>query len=469
VSPRHARQSRRSSPARKLGSFSRPSVVVVAFAIFATIVALTGGSSKPHIGWLIVLRPASVLCIVAMLIVKPVDWRSIRPVPMLFALFAATIAIQLVPLPPALWLGLSGRESYDAIVRILGGTDHWHPLSLSPDRTWNSLVALLTPLGTLIGFAALSDRQRRLLIWPILGLVGVSMVLGVAQIASGSSSPLYWYRVSGRGQMIGLLANRNHQAALLALALPLLRAWTLFPVAHPRQTERARTIIGLAAAAVIILYTLVLGSRAGLVLLPVGLVSAFLVKPSIGAGRLTPRQRGMIVGGLIVAIIAIVAIAIGTDRAVTLGRVVDDDLSTEGRLAAMPTLLHIITKSWLFGTGFGSFVPVYASYEPDTLLKPSYFNNAHNDLIELIITGGLPALLVFAAFLIWWGKASWRTIATTAPRPWRALQRASALAIFILLLASLADYPLRTPLLGAIFTILCCWLAHMPVTGTSDD
>jgi O-antigen ligase len=438
---------------------------MLAFAVFAAFVALTGGSSRPHIGWFLVLRPASVLCIVAMLLAGPVNWRSVKPVPILLALFAATIAIQLVPLPPALWYGLDGRESYDAVARLLKGTKLWHPLSISPDRTWNSLVALLTPLGTVIGFAALDDRQRRILLWPLLGIVAFSMVLGVAQIASGASSPLYWYRVSGRGQLIGLLANRNHQAALLALALPLLRAWTLFPVAH-RQSARTRSIIGLAIAAAIVLYMLVLGSRAGLVLLLVGLVSAFLVEPTIGSGRLSTRQRWIIAGGLVAGIAAILTITLSTNRAVAIGRVMGDDLGSEGRLAALPTLLHIMGKTWILGTGFGSFVPVYASYEPDALLKTSYFNNAHNDLIELVITGGMPALLVVLGFFVWWIRASWRTISTSAPRPWRALQRASAFGILIVLLASLTDYPLRTPLLAAVFTILCCWLAHTPATGT---
>jgi O-antigen ligase len=435
--------------------------VILAFAVFAAFVALTGGSSKPHIGWFLVLRPASVLCIVAMLLAGPFDWRSVKPLPIFLALFATTIAIQLVPLPPVLWYGLDGRESYDAVARLLNGTKLWHPLSISPDRTWNSLLALLTPLGILIGFAALDDRQRRLLLWPLLGIIAFSMMLGVAQIASGTSSPLYWYRVSGRGQLIGLLANRNHQAALLALALPLLRAWTLSRVPH-RRSDRTRSIIGLSVAAAIFLYMLVLGSRAGLVLLLIGLVSAFFVEPSIGSSRLSPRQRWILAASLIVGIAAILTITLSTDRAVAIGRVMDDDLGSEGRLAALPTLLHIMDKTWVFGTGFGSFVPVYASYEPDALLKTSYFNNAHNDLIELVITGGMPALLVFLVFFVWWIRASWRTISTSASRPWRALQRASAFGILIILVASLTDYPLRTPLLAAVFTILCCWLAHTP-------
>lgn len=443
-------------------------VTPAAFAIFALVVVLTGGSSRPDNVWLLALRPVSVLCIVAMLLAGTPDWRSIRPLPLLLALFAATIAIQLVPLPPALWYGLGGRESYDAVARALGGTTLWHPLTLAPDRTWNSLVSLLVPLAVMLGFTALDEQQRRVLLWPLIGIVAFSMLLGLAQIVGGDYSPLYWYKVSGHGQLIGLLANRNHQGALLALALPLIRAWTLFP-RNDRKAAQARLFIGLAATAVIILYVLVLGSRAGVLLALVGLVAAFLIEPSFGKGRLSPRTRWLIAGGVVAGIAALLILVLTADRAVSIGRLVDDDLSTEGRLAALPTLLRIIQQTFPFGTGFGSFVPVYASYEPDALLKPTYFNNAHNDLIELTITGGLPALAVFVGFFLWWALASWRRIRTPVrSRSWRALHRAASAAILILLLASVTDYPLRTPLLGAIFTLLCCWLAYTPAQSASD-
>lgn len=461
--------SRHQRPVRtKLPHIGRPSNIVIAFAVFALTVALTGGSARNDIGWLLLMRPVVIICIVAMLLPDRQNWVSIRPLPLLLVVFAGTIAIQLVPLPPSLWTALNGRDGAVLVAKAVGGIDQWRPLSLSPDRTWNSLIALLVPFGALAGFAALDDRQRRLLLWPMLGIVAFSMILGVIQIASGETSPIYWYRVSGRGQLIGLLANRNHQGAMLACALPLLRAWTLFPAPNP-QSQRVRTFIGMAAAAAILLYLLVLGSRAGLALGLIGLVAAFLVEPRLTNRKLPARQRWMIILAVIVGLAALLGIALTADRAVSIGRITNDELSTEGRIAAMPTLFHIMKETMPFGTGFGSFVPVYASYEPDALLKPTYFNNAHNDLIELAITGGLPAVAVFVAFLAWLARASWRTVTGHAPKPWRALQRGAAFAILILLLASLADYPLRTPLLGAFFTILCCWLAHRPTIGTSHS
>ncbi|MBX8846628.1 O-antigen ligase family protein [Sphingomonas melonis] len=439
----------------------------IAFIIFAIVIALTGGSSRPDIVWLIVLRPVVVLCIITMLLAGRPTWRSIAPLPMLLGLFALTIAIQLVPLPPILWQGLGGRSSYDAVERVLGGADRWHPLAIAPDRAWNSLVALLVPFGVIIGYALLNTRQRLMLLLPLLSIVAFSMILGVAQIASGGTSPLYWYKVSGHGQMIGLLANRNHQGALLAMTLPLLRAWMSLP-SIDAKSARARGIFALFYGAIIVLYVLVLGSRAGLALTGLGIVAAFLVRPTLGP-KLSRRRRWLIAAGLAMGIILILGLALNTDRAVTLGRISSDDLSTEGRLAALPTLLHIIHDTFPWGTGFGSFVGVYTTYEPDLLLKPTYFNNAHNDLIELAITGGAPALAVFLCFIAWWAKSSWRSIFSTEDVSWATIKRSAFFSTLILLIASLVDYPLRTPLLGAVFTLLCCWLAQPPALGISQD
>ncbi|MBZ6383768.1 O-antigen ligase family protein [Sphingomonas sanguinis] len=434
---------------------------MVAFAIAAATIALTGGSYRPDNVWLLVMRPVVILCLCALLLTTRPDWRSIRPLPLFLGLFALTIAIQLVPLPPALWLGAHGSEGVDAVVGALGGADRWHPLSLTPDRTWNSLLALLVPLTVMAGYASLDDIRRQALIWPLLGLVGISMLLGVLQIAGGSGSPFYWYPVSGRGQLIGLLANRNHQGTLLALALPLLRAWTLLPAAG-RRTARVRRLAGGCAAATIVLYALVLGSRAGLALTLFGIVAAFLVEPRTGIGRLPPRQRWAILGGIALAIAALIALALSVDRAVAIDRMLGvKDIETEGRLAALPTLLHMVSQSLPFGTGYGSFVPIFANHEPDALLKPTYFNAAHNDLIELAITGGVMGIAVLAIFVFWLVRAAWRDFRMPDGDPiWRPLKRAAAFAMVILLLASLTDYPLRTPLLGAIFTLLCCWLAN---------
>lgn len=439
------------------------SVRTIALIIFFLVLALTGGSSRIDNPWLLLLRPVTVICLMAILLATPrISWSAVRPLPVLLAAFAATVAIQLVPLPPVIWLNIPGRAPFNAVAEALNGTTLWHPLALSPDRAWNSLIALLVPFTAMVGFVSLNEQLRRAMLWAVLGLILFSMMLGLVQFAGGKQSLLYWYPVSGRGQLLGLLANRNHQGAMLALALPLLRAWMLMPV-RKGQNSKLPVIIGLSIAALIVIYALVLGSRAGMALTVVGLIAAYLVEPSLKVGnqRLTKQQRYLILGGVILAVAGLLVLALNADRAIAVARLLNNEnmMETEGRFTSMPTLLHIVRETFPFGTGFGSFIPVYQSFEPDALLKPTYLNNAHNDLIELAITGGLPALLVFFAFLVWYGMAAYR--AFTKPSSSTSLARAAAFAILILLLASIVDYPLRTPLLGALFTIFCCWLAQI--------
>jgi O-antigen ligase len=113
------------------------------------------------------------------------------------------------------------------------------------------------------------------------------------------------------------------------------------------------------------------------------------------------------------------------------------------------------------GSGFGSFDPVFRGFEPDSSLDVRFFNHAHNDLLELAISGGAIALLLLAVFVVWWIVRSWAAFRPYRNRARSALvARAGAIMIAILFLASLVDYPLRTPLMAAIFAVAAAWLAR---------
>jgi O-antigen ligase len=144
------------------------------------------------------------------------------------------------------------------------------------------------------------------------------------------------------------------------------------------------------------------------------------------------------------------------------------DTGAEMRVRAWPVLRELVTTYLPWGSGFGTFDPVFRIYEPDALLKPSFFNNAHNDLIELAITGGAPALLLLGALILWLAMRS--LIAVQGCRratSWStSLPVAGSMMAITWLLASLSDYPLRTPLAGALFAFACCVLA---TEGTARD
>ncbi len=106
-----------------------------------------------------------------------------------------------------------------------------------------------------------------------------------------------------------------------------------------------------------------------------------------------------------------------------------------------------------FGSGFGSFDSAFRRYEPSGLLSTIYMNEAHNEPLQLVIEGGAPALLLLLGFLAWWGWTSTRVTAPSRPPSGRALSIAWVTAMVILMASSVVDYPLRTPLLSALFAI----------------
>jgi hypothetical protein len=155
----------------------------------------------------------------------------------------------------------------------------------------------------------------------------------------------------------------------------------------------------------------------------------------------------------------LIALTIYADRATSIFRMTDTaQLGGELRLEALPVLTDMLRTFSPQGIGYGAFDPVFRGFEPDSLLSLDYFNHAHNDLIELALTGGVTALLVLLLFVIWWGWRVTRIVSGDRRRTSDRLTRLGAVIILILLGASLVDYPLRTPLLAVVFTIACCWL-----------
>ena len=65
-----------------------------------------------------------------------------------------------------------------------------------------------------------------------------------------------------------------------------------------------------------------------------------------------------------------------------------------------------------FGSGFGTFMSVYPSFEPpQDALDDRYVNHAHDDVLEVWLEGGIMSLMLMAAFATWlllMSAKSWR-------------------------------------------------------------
>jgi len=162
--------------------------------------------------------------------------------------------------------------------------------------------------------------------------------------------------------------------------------------------------------------------------------------------------------------ISLVLISIAADRAVAIQRSFAIDVEQDMRSRALPTVVEMVRTYFPFGSGLGGFDPMFRIAEPFALLKPTYFNHAHNDLLEIVLDAGVPGLLLLLAGLAWWGWASIKAWRAGGERD-QVTARLGGAMLLLVIIASAFDYPARTPIIMAWGTIAAVWLADAWTAG----
>lgn len=444
----------------------------VSLACFLLLVALLGGGSRSDIQSLVILRPIAVLfAFWALFLLTASDARAVRVPLLVIVAFMALALLQLVPLPPAIWTGLPNRDLVAEASALIGMEDMARPLSLDPERTWNAFFAMFVPLAA-IGLTAIqAPAYRRRIVMALAAVALLSAVLGYLQTLGGRG--LHLYAITHDRYPVGLFSNRNHQSVML-LWLMLAASW-LAASASPHRRSAKVTVASVVGLIVVLFPLLILtGSRAGLLLsVPTLALCGWLLLRSPAARSFLGRagRRARIIAGAVAAALAaiplsVLAVLSASQRNTALHRLFETDAADELRWSYLPTLLQMARDHLPFGSGFGSFENVFNIYEPADLLNSRYLNQAHNDLLQLVIEGGIPALLVLLAALAWFAGCLWQA--------WRSRGQEERLAalffggsIALWLAASLPDYPLRTPLAAALVAALTAQLSMLSTRARS--
>lgn len=449
-------------------AISLPFLVLVGLLVAAFFL---GGSSRDDQAGLIVLRPLSVLVFGFALWGFSAELARRHWIVLTLASVAIILPVlQLVPLPPSIWRMLPGRALIAKIDDVAGLGAVWRPLSLTPSATWNAVYSLFAPLAVLLLGLRIRDHERFMLV-PVLLVIGAaSAFLGIIQMLGPDNGPLYFYTQTQGDSAVGFFANRNHEAAFLACLFPAIGLLATHESESPRF--RARALACCAAGLVLVPLVLITGSRAGFVAGAIGVLLAIaLVSMRLGFRR-SDSRRGLVpvLGGLIVIVLVLGTLSVVLGRGEAFTRLAEWNPERDDRLEAWETVTKMTLDYFPAGIGFGSFPDAYNIYEPDNLLTSSYLNHAHNDWIELVLTGGLPGLLFLVAIalaLVWrvigMGRAA-RDPAPAAGVAWLGL------AIFAILgFASTTDYPLRVPAMMCIAMLAVLWLACWPGKARTLD
>ena len=374
----------------------------------------------------------------------------------LAALLTLTVAIpllQVVPLPPAVWQALPGRDLVVASYEVAGiPADGWFSFSVDPLRTLTAFCATLAPATFVVVGWSLPQEQRAVLVKTLVVTALVVLALGAVQLSSANSAGLLQRIEPEADVLYGTFSNRNSTGLFFVVAAIMLAALP-FGRRGPWLAASAT------AVAVFVLAAVLTQSRSSMALLAVLLAfvaarggSAFLQHKRRGG---SPLSRRVLAGAAVaVALVtaALAAAALSSDRvAESFERFsqVEDD-----RLEMWDDGAFVAGRYWPLGAGMGTFDEVFQIDESLEYVSPAKAGRAHNDYVELAIESGAVGLLLLLAWFAWLAIAVWRR--RRDEDRWLAV--AAHASLVCVALQSVLDYPLRSQALLCTAAVLVVML-----------
>lgn len=442
------------SRTRPLTRFQPSFALVLLVVLFATL-WLAGGASRGFVLGQVVVRTVTWTVLVAFLLLGKQTSPVSRPVAWLAGAALALALVQLVPMPPAWWQALPGRELLSQAAAVISQPQPWRPWSVVPGGTLNAASSLIVPFAVLLVTSGLREAERLRLPGMVLALIVLSSLVGLIQFSGITiNNPLV---NDSPGEVAGTFANRNHFAMFVALGCLIAPVWAL----PPGGAAGWRVPVAIGLLLLFALTILASGSRAGILVGAVGIVAGLmLARPGI---RRTLRRypdwvSWALVAGVVVAIAGTIFLSIAAGRAASIDRVLVADGGQDMRVRGLPIVWSLIREYFPFGTGLGTFEPVFRMHEPLSLLKPTYFNHAHNDWLEILVEAGLPGAMLLLSAVAWWARASVQAW-WAAPQRHQSMPRLGSAILLLVMIGSAFDYPARTPMMMAMVTLAAIWLA----------
>lgn len=390
------------------------------------------------------------------------------------ALLLLVPLLQLAPVPAAWWAQMPGHGPYQQALTVAGdaAAGAARASSIHARATEYAWLAMLPCLAAFV--LAISQRRSRI---PRLAMVfvGVALgeaILGIMQLGAGAGSPLYFGNTFAGGTATGTYVNKNHFAALMAMALPVATAlWALEvmpPVdrsgarmkSHPRHADRKLAIHIAASLAVMLLLVALFfsGSRGGIGtgLLGFALATLALVWRS---GSVAARLAFGIVGASALLFAAYIGFT------PVLERFAPEQLSLgyEGRYEIAAATVRAALDFMPFGSGLGTFADVFRRYQVEGL--PGFIDHAHNDYAEVFLELGIAGIAAVALLVIAY-LGQWVNLVRAQPsRSLGHLQVGAGLGMLAMILHGWVDFNFHIPANALYFSFLAGIFFFTPDEG----
>lgn len=338
----------------------------------------------------------------------------------------------------------------------------WSAISADPYET---RLFLLKFLALVIAFALLlrytsSQRRLRALVYIVIGIAIASALFGLFRQAAWNNAPVSFLPRLKPDVGYAQFINKNHFAFLIEMALGLtlgLAVGILF------GARRERLLIYLAASLPLWITLVLAGSRGGVFTMVAELVFLALMAPPLLASPESVKRRASTgtwlrrFGGSFAArMVLIVCLVVGGAASIVwiggdpllsrLETMPGEFTSAEGgaenvnRLEIWRATWRLIKSHPVMGSGFGAYWIAIAEYHRGSgRLMPQ---EAHNDYLELMASGGIIALLLAGWFIVAFIKRVRLTLRTRDSFG-RAASLGALVGLFAVSLHSFVDFGLH--------------------------
>lgn len=299
-------------------------------------------------------------------------------------------------------------------------------LTASPSGSLEAALYFVTCLGLFCYVSSTSMPTKIKLLKVILIGVLIQSLLVVVQLSYSLKFELLGFLPFTITS--GLFANENHFSTMLFSIIPIFGF--IFLIIEKNK------FLFLFLSFLVVMLLFAIGSRAGMAF---AIIQVALTMVWYFSQKLRDSLRLVVfAGGFIIGIAAIYLMDFSS--------ILGNDLRSE----IFENTWSAIKDNWIIGTGLGTFVLIYPSYETIDQISSYYINHAHNDYLELLLELGL---LVVVPFLIYLALV----LRFSFTRKYAGILGITILAI---LAHSLLDYPLRTFSVAIIFITVSAILFH---------
>lgn len=311
----------------------------------------------------------------------------------------------------------------------------------------------LTFLLAIWGYASRHPNVHRTLFNTIIFFTLIQSIYGL-WVYLGDTNLLLWMpKLYYLDRPTGFFVNANHFAAYLVLTIILILS-NRIAQKSPRTNKSTffKVFDYLYSPSNLILCLLIItliASRSVGAIVSLGLIVCII---SFNLIRLS-KQRKLILFGVAVFSCLILLFVLMLDYSLIESEMAGLSHTFSRRYALSQAAFSMLKDTWLLGVGGGSFYSQFSSFR--TLeIGNTYYNYAHNDLLQFWIEYGLIGVTLLLCFIITIVRDNMRVMRNPHSEMHLTFAYASIFSTLAIMLHSLVDFPLHIPGYTACYLVI---------------